>query len=273
MAFREQMRILVTNDDGIYSDGLWSLVEALKDVGEVCVAAPDRDRSGIGTAMTLLDVVRAEKVRASVDGVEAYAVQGTPGDCVILAYGALFDAPFDIIFSGINQGANMGEDVLLSGTVGAALHGYLRRIPSVAVSSYYDYAAEEPIRYAVACTAAASIARDLDEDPVSAPLLLNVNTPDADPGEVEGVEITVPGRRAFNDSVERERVGRRSYYWIRLKRSKEYSGGDAQAVWNKRVSISSIEPLPNEGVSPERLERLAQAVRRGIEASGGLAGA
>ena len=267
------MRILVTNDDGIYSEGLWSLVEALKDVGEVCVAAPDRDRSGIGTAMTLLDVVRAEKVRASVDGVEAYAVQGTPGDCVILAHRALFDAPFDVIFSGINRGANMGEDVLLSGTVGAALHGYLRRIPSVAVSSYYDYAADEPIRYAVACIAAASIARDLDEDPVPAPLLLNVNTPDAEPGEVEGVDITVPGRRAFNDSAELERVGRRSYYWIRIKRSKEYSGEDAQAVWNKRVSISSIEPLPTEGVSSERMERLAQAVRRGIEASGGLAGA
>ena len=223
--------------------------------------------------MTLLDVVRAEKVRASVDGVEAYAVQGTPGDCVILAHRALFDAPFDVIFSGINRGANMGEDVLLSGTVGAALHGYLRRIPSVAVSSYYDYAADEPIRYAVACIAAASIARDLDEDPVPAPLLLNVNTPDAEPGEVEGVDITVPGRRAFNDSAELERVGRRSYYWIRLKRSKEYSGEDAQAVWNKRVSISSIEPLPTEGVSSERMERLAQAVRRGIEASRDLAGA
>lgn len=265
------MRILVTNDDGIHSDGLWSLAEALQDVGEVCVAAPDRDRSGIGAAMTLLDVVRASKARAAVDGIEAYVVQGTPGDCVILALQALFDGDFDVIFSGINQGANMGIDVLLSGTVGAALHGYLRGVPSIAVSSYY--APEEPIRYAAACKAAVSIARDLDDDPVSVPLLLNVNTPNVDLGEVEGVEITVPGTRAFLESVEREGVGRRSHYWIRHNRPNEDAGQDAQAVRNRRVSISSIAPLPIEGVSSERLERLAEAVRREIGESNGLGGA
>lgn len=274
------MKILVTNDDGINSEGLWCLAEALTDVGSVFVVAPDRDRSGIAAAMTLLDVVRAEQVRAPVRGVEAYAVQGTPGDCVILAHEALFDGSFDIIFSGINQGANMGPDVLLSGTVGAALHGYLRGVPSVALSSFYapsgkHYAFGERIRYDVGCRAAAAIARDLDADPVSSPLLLNVNTPDVELGDVEGVEIAVPGSRAFLETVERQVFGRREHYWIRHNRanagSADGTGTDVWAVRNNRVSISQMSPLFTDEISRERLERLAQAVRRGIESSVGLA--
>lgn len=267
------MRILVTNDDGTNSDGLWALAEALTSVGEVYVAAPDRDRSGISGAMTLLDVVRAERVSSPVHGVEAYAVQGTPGDCVILAHGALFDEPFDVVFSGINQGANMGADVLLSGTVGAAVHGYLRGVPSVAVSSYYD--PEGEIRYTSACVGAVAIARDLRESPVTDPLLLNVNMPDADPSEVEGVEITVPGTRAFLENVEREVVGRREHYWIKHNRSNVQpdteEGTDVWAVRNNRVSISSISPLLTGGIPSERMERFAEAVRREMAEAGRLA--
>ena len=102
------MRILLTNDDGTNSEGLWALAEALNSVGEVYVVAPDRDRSGISAAMTLLDVVRANPINSPVCGVDAYAVQGTPADCVILAHQALYDEPFDIIFSGINQGRTWG---------------------------------------------------------------------------------------------------------------------------------------------------------------------
>ncbi len=267
------MRILVTNDDGTNSEGLWALAEALTSVGEVYVVAPDRDRSGISGAMTLLDVVRADRVSSPVEGVEAFAVQGTPGDCVILAHGALFDEPFDVVFSGINQGANMGADVLLSGTVGAAVHGYLRGVPSVAVSSYYD--PEGDIRYTSACVGAVAIARDLCESPVTGPLLLNVNMPDADPSEVEGVEITVPGTRAFLESVQHEVVGRREHYWIKHNRSnvqpESEAGTDVWAVRNNRVSISSISPLVTAGIPNERLERFAAAVRREMETSGSLA--
>ena len=260
------MRILVTNDDGTNSEGLWALAEALTSVGKVYVVAPDRDRSGISAAMTLLDVVRAHPVTSPVEGVEAHAVEGTPADCVILAHEALYDAPFDIIFSGINRGANMGADVLLSGTVGAAVHGYLRGVPSVAVSSYYD--PDGDIRYESACVGAAAIARDLSEAPVNAPLLLNVNMPDADPAGVEGVEITVPGNRAFLERAEREVVGRRAHYWIRHNRANSQSdteeGTDVWAVRNNRVSISSISPLLTDGIPPERMERFAKAVRRAM---------
>ena len=128
------MRILVTNDDGIHSPGLWSVAEALKPLGEVIVVAPDRDQSGISAAMTLLAVVRAEEVQAQIEGVKAFSVEGTPGDCVILANGTLVKEPFDLVVSGINQGANFGLDIMNSGTVGAAFHGYFRGIPSIAVS-------------------------------------------------------------------------------------------------------------------------------------------
>ena len=263
------MRILVTNDDGTNSEGLWALAEALTSVGEVYVVAPDRDRSGISAAMTLLDVVRAHPITSPVDGVEAHAIEGTPADCVILAHEALYDEPFDIIFSGINRGANMGADVLLSGTVGAAIHGYLRGVPSVAVSSYYD--PDGAIRYESACVGAAAIARDLGEAPVNAPLLLNVNMPDADPAGVEGVEITVPGNRAFLERAEREIVGRRAHYWIRHNRANSQSdteeGTDVWAVRNNRVSISSISPLLTDGIPSERMERFAKAVRRAMTAA------
>lgn len=267
------MRILVTNDDGTNSEGLWALAEALTSVGEVYVVAPDRDRSGISAAMTLLDVVRANRVSSPVEGVEAHAVEGTPADCVILAHEGLYDEPFDVIFSGINQGANMGADVLLSGTVGAAVHGYLRGVPSVAVSSYYD--PEGEIRYTSACVGAVAIARDLCESPVEGPLLLNVNMPDADPSEVEGVEVTVPGNRAFLENVEREIAGRREHYWIKHNRSNVQPdievGTDVWAVRNNRVSISSISPLHTDGIPNERLDRFAAAVRREMEDAGRLA--
>ena len=108
------MKILVTNDDGIHSPGLWALAEGLKHLGDVVVVAPDRDQSGIGGAKTLLDVLRVEEVAAKVEGVRAYAVEGTPADCVILATESLFNERFDLVASGINQGANLGLDILSS---------------------------------------------------------------------------------------------------------------------------------------------------------------
>ena len=114
------MRILVTNDDGVHSEGLWSLAAALAEIGRVSVVAPDRDMSGIGTAITLTNVVRARSVESPISGIDATSVQGTPADCAILALESLYDERFDLVASGINHGANLGLDVLSSGTVGAA---------------------------------------------------------------------------------------------------------------------------------------------------------
>ena len=117
------MKILVTNDDGIFADGLIALVKELKRIAEVVVVAPDRELSAMGTTVSLHQPVRARKTTPVADGVESYAVEGTPADCVILALGKLVRDEIGLIISGINRGANLGDDVLISGTVGAALEG------------------------------------------------------------------------------------------------------------------------------------------------------
>ena len=128
------MRILLTNDDGIYSAGLWAMAEALSKVASVSVVAPDRDQSGIGTARSLRSAVRIHNFVSPTPVASALSVEGTPSDCVIVAAELLAPDGFDMVFSGINEGANLGMDILASGTVGAALQGYLRKIPSVAIS-------------------------------------------------------------------------------------------------------------------------------------------
>ena len=131
------MKVLITNDDGIRSPGLWAAVEALKDAGEIFVVAPDREQSGVGASLTLHAPIRASEVPPAVKGgmndIRAYSVEGTPADCCVLALEKLA-GPVDLLVSGINQGSNLGEDILISGTIGAALQGYVRGYPSIAIS-------------------------------------------------------------------------------------------------------------------------------------------
>ena len=126
--------ILATNDDGVYAPGLWASVQALREVGDVVVAAPDREQSGVGTAITLNNPVHVREVMPLIEGVRAYAVEGTPADSTILGVESLVGEKIDLVVSGINPGANMGNDVFISGTVGAALQAFFRGIPAIAVS-------------------------------------------------------------------------------------------------------------------------------------------
>src|SRR4030042_5210549 len=127
------MQILVTNDDGIHADGLWARERELKKIGRVTVVAPDGERSAIGTAVTLFEPLHAIEVCTPEDGVTAYAIDGSPSDCVILALGKLIGEKVDMVVSGINPSLNLGEDVYISGTVGASMHGYFRGLPALAV--------------------------------------------------------------------------------------------------------------------------------------------
>ena len=259
------MRILITNDDGVHSEGLWALAESLREVGEVCVVAPDRDQSGVGTAMTLMTVVRATEIVPPVKGVKSYSVQGTPADCVILATGALFSEPFDLLFSGINLGANLGMDVVVSGTVGGALQGFLRGIPSVAISAFYSDKSE--VRYEVAAQVAKTLASGMGRNALPSIPLLNVNLPDVALSGMDGVEVTRFGGGAFLQSVERDVVGRRPYYWIRHNRPTDYEpkvGTDLWAIENNRVSITPIGPILSNGDITESVQALADIVRSGL---------
>jgi len=142
------MKILVTNDDGIFASGLWTLVRELKSIAQVVVVAPDREQSATGTAVTLRQPLRVQRVAPMVTDIEAFSVEGTPCDSVILALGKLMKNSADLVISGINQGPNLGDDILISGTVGAALQGYLRGLPALAISvagaekAYLDNAAK-----------------------------------------------------------------------------------------------------------------------------------
>ena len=129
------MTILVTNDDGVFTDGLQTLVRELKKITPVVVVAPDREQSAIGTAVTLLQPLRVRRVRPVVPEVDTYSVEGTPSDCVILALSTLIEDKIGMVISGINQGANLGDDVFISGTVAAALQGYFRGLHAIAIST------------------------------------------------------------------------------------------------------------------------------------------
>ena len=167
------MRILVTNDDGIDAPGLWAVAESLTDLGKVSVVAPDRDQSGVGTSRTLLTILRVNEVESKLEGVTAHTVSGTPSDCVILADGSLFPEPFDLLVSGINNGANMGLDVLDSGTFGGALRGYFHGIPSMAVS----VGGITNIDYGPAARVARSLALHMANGSRDESVLYNVNVP------------------------------------------------------------------------------------------------
>lgn len=256
------MRILVTNDDGVHSEGIRALAKALSEVGDVFVVAPDRDKSGVGTAMTLLDVLRVRHVSSPLDAVEAYSVEGTPADCVILACGTLFTEPFDLVVSGINPGANLGLDVLSSGTVGGALQAYYREIPSMAVSAVYSKDTE--VRYEAASRSAAVLARRLGNGDHTGTPVLNVNVPDVEPEGIQGVEVTRLGPRAFLEDVEIGQIGRRTHYWIKHNKpaiDHPAEGTDVWAVLNNRVSITPIEPIFTDGKPPAVLGPLTEEVR------------
>ena len=259
------MRILVTNDDGINSPGLWSLARALSSVGRVSVVAPDRDMSGVGTAMTLLSVLRAQEVTSPMEGVTAFSVQGTPTDCVILATEALFDEPFDLVASGTNPGANIGLDVLSSGTVGGALQGWYRGIPSMAVSAAYSINTD--VRFEAAAIAAEALAVALRDGPSTTVPMVNMNLPDIEDGGVRDVEVTRLGPTAYTPNVERGRDGRRTHYWIRHTKPPSTAmeeGTDVGALRDHKASITSIDLGVTDGVPRSTLLSLADAVRSAL---------
>src|SRR4249919_3347753 len=179
------MRILLSNDDGYFAPGLSILAETLSALAEIIVVAPERDRSGASNSLTL---DRPLMVRKSHLGF--HYVNGTPTDCVHLAVTGMLDPLPDMVVSGINHGANMGDDTLYSGTVAAATEGYLLGIPSIAVS----LAGKELAHYESAARVARELVERLARAPFGAPVLLNVNVPDVPYEQITGTEVTRLGR-------------------------------------------------------------------------------
>jgi 5'-nucleotidase len=257
------LNILITNDDGVHSPGLWALVEALKKVGDVTVVAPDRDKSGVGASMTLLDVVRIQEIAPHVEGVKAIAVEGTPADCVILATESLVKEKIDLVVSGINQGSNLGLDILTSGTVGGAFQGYFRQIPSIAVS----VASLTNLQYEAAAQTAAILARAIFDGVYPSPLLLNVNLPNTSPASISGVEITKLGPRLYLENVSAESNGRRTHYWIRHNKPSGFTPDedtDVRALRAGKIAITPVDLLHGTSDAVSLYQNLADEVAAGL---------
>ena len=227
--------LLVSNDDGFRSEGIIALAEALRPLGTVYVVAPDRERSAAGHSLTLTQPLRVEKV-----GYRVYAVDGTPTDCVNLAVnGILRKKKIDLLVSGINKGANLGDDITYSGTVSAAMEGTLLGIPSIAVS----LVSRNHFRFEAAAAFTAKLARKALRQKIPEDTLLNVNLPNLPMEEIRGVRITRQGKRIYGEAVVEKRDPRgRKYYWIGgdTLRTQDIPGSDLEAVEQNYISITPI---------------------------------
>ena len=215
------MKILVSNDDGYFSAGLAALVEALTPLGEVTVVAPDTERSGASNSLTL---DRPLMVRRAPNGF--YRINGTPTDCVHMAVTGLLEWEPDVVVSGINHGANMGDDTLYSGTVAAATEGYLLGIPSLAISLAYgaegggagatpERDRSQPLYFSTAARVAADLVRRWQHRPFEGPSLINVNVPDLPYEALRGLKVTRLGRRHKAEPVIRSTNPRgETIYWV-----------------------------------------------------------
>jgi 5'-nucleotidase len=229
------LKILVSNDDGILAAGLGVLADVCRAVGDVTVVAPDREQSGASNSLTLHRPLRPTR---RPDG--SYQIDGTPTDCVLLALGALLDTKPDIVFSGINHGANMGEDVLYSGTVAAAMEGLSLGIPGVAMSfagsnielletqrQWLDRLVRGIVRV-----------REFPRE-----TLLNINVPPVPGDEIRGIRVTRLGKRVYSEALAKSKdPWGRTVFWIGGGQM-SWSGGDDsdfQAIEDRYISVTPL---------------------------------
>lgn len=250
-------RILVTNDDGIYSEGIKLLAGALEEIGEVTVVAPDREQSASGHSLTLNRPLRMRQIEE-----RWFAVDGTPTDCVSLAVMWLLeDDPPDIVVSGINFGSNLGDDVTYSGTVSATFEGSLLGVPSIAFSQEVG----EHFSFERAAELARALVERLVETDLPRGLLLNVNIP---AGDIDGISWTRLGRRRYRQAVVEKTDPRgRKYYWIAgTPEWHEEEGTDYAALSSGRVSVTPLHlDLTDYGVLDEETDLrdlLVEALKR-----------
>lgn len=241
------MRILVSNDDGIFAQGMRTLVTALAAAGhQVTVVCPDRERSATGHGLTMHKPIRAEAIESVFPvGVNAWSCSGTPADCVKLALGALLDSFPDLVVSGINHGANLGTDILYSGTVSAAMEGVVEGIPAIAVSlTSYTQHTFQPAADFICDLVTPKLLADM-----SVPLLLNVNVPALTAAEIKGTKITRQGIRRYFDQFEKRVDPRgKTYYWL--------AGEVAEAI---------EDPISNQGL-PLPVQQALASVATDVQA-------
>ena len=285
------MKILLTNDDGIHATGLWAAARTLAEVGEVAVVAPDREQSGVGASMTLHSPLFVHQVPAEqylsqfapgddtpprsadavyvpasdvptapVHPITAWAVQGTPADACILALEQLVTPKPDLVVSGINRGSNLGWDVIVSGTVGAATQGWVRGYPTIAIS----VGSVQAPRYQLAAQLVAHLARRLADAPdVSPAYFLNVNVPNEPADNIAGVKVTRLGGRAYGESVRSEESFGHRRYWISRNRP-VLAGGEGSDIDASKANYIGITPMGMAFSTTDERVEMVQGLVEGL---------
>ena len=247
------MRILLSNDDGYQAPGLRALHEAISDIAEVVVVAPDRDRSGASNSLTLELPIRAREAENGF-----LSVEGTPTDCVHLAITGLLQSEPDMVVSGVNAGANMGDDVIYSGTVAAATEGRFLGFPAIAVS----IASYTPRYFDTAARVAAELVQRLASNPLASDSILNVNVPDLPYSELQGMVATRLGHRHKAEPVVKSQDPRgRPIYWVGPAGAEQDAGPgtDSHAVRNGYVTVTPLQvDLTRHRTLPELTAWLAR---------------
>ncbi len=231
-------KILITNDDGIFAPGIYALWEAMQEVGQTTVVAPDTEQSAVGHAITLSDPLRVEAIHRT-GGFEGFAVSGTPADCAKIAINSLLENKPDVLVSGINLGSNVGNNIIYSGTVSAATEGTMLGIPSVAIS-INSFNSDE---FRGAKETAIKVVHYLINNTLPSGTLLNVNVPYCPPEEIKGIKVTRQGNQYFQDDFDQRTDPRgRTYYWMKGKivDDDQELYYDSKAVSDGYVSITPI---------------------------------
>jgi 5'-nucleotidase len=237
--WQSRPRILVTNDDGFDSRGLLALKRALEPLGDVYVLAPDTNQSAVGHTKTLMRPLRVRE-RILADGSRAWSADGSPTDAVSLALLGYFEVGFDLVASGINHGANLGDDITYSGTVSAAMEAVLSAVPAFAISQEYYEHPDFTLAGLIAYRAAVNIL----ENGLAPGELININVPGIGVEECQGVEVTRLGKRIYQDELLKRLDPRGTpYYWIGgpPPTGMAEPGTDFDAVVNKRIAVTPIQ--------------------------------
>jgi 5'-nucleotidase len=256
------MNILVTNDDGIGSPGLWALAKAMSRVGQTLVVAPDKEQSGTGTSVSMRSGMSVVEVPSSIEGVRAYSIGGTPSDCVIMGLRQLSKGHIDLLVSGINLGPNVGNDIPYSGTVMATLQGYFRKIPSMAVSLVFQDRNEE-LSFDIASQVAESLALGIRNGGMQTDAILNVNVPNLPRHQIKGIVATKTASTGYVRLAE-ARSGTDTGYSMVIGKPSGKVVEKGTDIWAINEGFISITPLRLEVTHHNLIPAIARYIQ-GLE--------
>lgn len=244
------MRILLSNDDGVRAKGIELLAEALSDYGEITVVAPDRDRSAASSSLTIDNVLRENRLENGF-----ISINGTPTDCVHLGLTGLLDNKPELVVAGINFGSNLGDDVIYSGTVAAAIEGRLLGVPAIAISlSYKKDVKQQKIYFSTAAEVAKKLVAQFKKENLAKDTILNVNVPNIPISELKGIKITRLGHRhKSEDSTKTTDPRGREIFWIGPV-GKEDDAGEGTDFWAVNNGYVSVTPLHTDLTNYSALE-------------------